>query len=471
MTARGEGAELGERPTSELYENVTCPFCGILCDDLEINRTGNTLKVLKHGCGRAHGGFERTLPEAAPMVKGKAVELPQAIKAAAALIKKAQLPLYGGVATDVDGVRAALSVADRSGGVIDHVLSEGQFRNLNVLQSSGWIMSTLTEARNRADLFVIVGTDVHKLHGRFFERVVCPPETMFEDMPSKRTVVFIGQGLDTSAAAGPRIDEVITLPCRLDKVGEVLAALRARLRGTDLRGLETDSEAVSEETESKRPGFFSSLLPQQRANKTPASPRTQTIDGVSLDDIDALAERCKTARYGVMIWAPPGLNFPNADLTVHLISDVVKELNISTRFAGLSLGGNDGVVSGAAVGAWQTGYPLRLSYANGKPEYDAYRYSISRMLAEKEGDLLVWIATFSPDMAPPETNLPTIVLGTPGIKLKTSPDVFIPVGTPGVDHAGVLVRCDNVVALPLKNLNRAPLPRAADVLAALEAAL
>lgn len=471
MTARDEGAGLGERPTSELYENVTCPFCGLLCDDLEISRTGSTLKVLKNGCGRAHGGFERTLPDAQPMIKGKAVELSQAIEAAAALIKKAQLPLFGGIATDVDGVRAALSIADRSCGVIDHALSEGQFRNLKVLQSSGWIMTTLTEARNRADLFIIVGTDAHKLHGRFFERIVCTPESMFEDMSSKRTVVFIGEGLDTSAAKGPRIDEVITLPCKLDKVGEVLAALRARLRGTDLKALEPANDATGNVSESKRPGFFLNLLPKQRAAKTPPSPRTQTIDGVSLADIDALAERCKNARYGVMVWAPPGLNFPNADLTVQIISDVVKDLNVTTRFAGLSLGGNDGVVSGAAVGAWQTGYPLRVSYATGKPEYDSYRYSIGRMLAEKEGDLLLWIATFSPDIVPPETNLPTIVLGTPGLKLKKTPDVFIPVGTPGMDHAGILVRCDNVVSLPLKNLNRAPLPRAADVLAALEAAL
>jgi formylmethanofuran dehydrogenase subunit B len=93
------------------------------------------------------------------------------------------------------------------------------------------------------------------------------------------------------------------------------------------------------------------------------------------------------------------------------------------------------------------------------------------MLAEKEGDVLVWVATISAEIVPPETSLPTIVLGTPGLKLKSIPDVFIPVGTPGVDHAGILVRCDNVVSLPLKNLKRAPLPRAADVLAAVEAAL
>ena len=56
------------------------------------------------------------------------------------------------------------------------------------------------------------------------------------------------------------------------------------------------------------------------------------------------------------------------------------------------------------------------------------------------------------------------MLGTPGLKLPRQPAVFIPVGTPGVDENGRLVRCDSVVSLPLKNLHRAELPRVADVL-------
>ena len=51
------------------------------------------------------------------------------------------------------------------------------------------------------------------------------------------------------------------------------------------------------------------------------------------------------------------------------------------------------------------------------------------------------------------------------------PAVYIPVGTPGADHSGLIVRCDNVVSLPLKNLGRSTLPRTADVLAQIEAAL
>ena len=112
-----------------------------------------------------------------------------------------------------------------------------------------------------------------------------------------------------------------------------------------------------------------------------------------------------------------------------------------------------------------------MSYASGAPDYDPYRWAIGRMLKDGEGDLLVWIASISPDFAPPPTRIPTIVLGTPGLALPEPASVFIPVGTPGVDHAGRLVRVDNVVTLPLKDLGRADLPPVADVLSAIEAAL
>ncbi len=453
MTALGEG----ESSASEVYHNVTCPFCGLLCDDLEVSRTGSTLKVLKNGCGRAVAGFQRTLPAAKPQVRGRDVDLKAAIDAAADLIRKSTLPLYGGMASDVAGARAVLSLADRSGGVIDHALSEGQYRNIKVVQMSGWITTTLTEARNRADLFVIVGSDVHKLHGRFFDRIACPGHSMFDDVPKKRDVVFIGEGLDTSGAKGNRIGQVINLHCPNDRLTEVLGALHARLRGLPVQAREAAPP--------KRGGLLSSLLPSRDASSAPE------VAGVKLSAIDAVAEKCRAAHYSVFVWAPPGLNFPQADLAVLLGADIVKELNITTRSAGLPLGGNDGAPSAASCATWQTGYPLRVSFANGKPEYDSYRYAIGRMLAENEGDLLTWVSSFNPDLGVPATKLPTIVIGTPGLRLSQPPAVFIPVGTPGVDHAGCMVRCDNVVSLPLKNLGRAPLPRGADVLAAIEAAL
>jgi formylmethanofuran dehydrogenase subunit B len=421
------------RADTELFENVACPFCGMLCDDLEVERRGDTLKVRKNGCEKSVAGFERKLPAASPMVGGKDVALPAAIKQAAALIGHAKLPLFGGLATDVAGIRAVMALAERARGVVDHASSDAQYRNLRILQTTGWTMSTLTETRNRADLMIMVGSDLLGLHPRFFERIASPAESMFDKGRPKRTLVFIGEVPESVAKLGKKAGKVITLPCEAEQAGEVLAALRARLRGFKVKKL--------------------------------------NLGGITLDDIDALAKRCRDAKYGVVVWAPPGLDFPYAELTVEQITGLVKDLNQTTRFAGLSLGGSEGAMTAASVSTWQSGYPLRISYAKGHPDYDPQLHSIGRILADGEGDLLVWIASFSPELAPPKTKLPMVVLGTPGMSLARPPEVFIPVGTPGVDHAGRLIRCDSVVSLPLRNLGRSGLPNVADVLAKIEAAL
>lgn len=423
----------GVRAGSELFENVTNPFCGTLPDDLTVERTDKGLKVLKNGCAKSVAGFERKLPPASPQVKGKDVDLATAVQEAAKLISKAKLPLFGGLATDVEGMRATMALAERSGGIVDHALSEAQYRNFKILQTTGWTTTTLTEARNRGDLFIVAGSDIHTLHPRFFETIVSPPDSMFNVTAPKRTVVFIGKGLDRSGAKGARIGEVITLGCKDEQAAELVALLRARLRGFRVK--------------------------------------PPKLEGVTLAEIDALAERCRGAKYGVVVWAPPSLNFPFAELAVEQFTGLVKDLNQTIRFAGLSLGGAEGATTAGAVCTWISGYPLRVSFASGAPDYDPYRWAIGRMLKEGEGDLLLWIASISPDFLPPPTKIPTIVLGTPGLALTEPPSVFIPVGTPGVDHAGRLVRVDNVVTLPLKDLGRADLPPVADLLSAIEAAL
>lgn len=431
MTNLTPGA--GDPPKSNAITDVACPFCGLVCDDLEIVRDESGIKVAKNGCEKAAAGFERNVDGAQAQVDGRDVDLETAIRAATELVRGAQLPLFGGLGTDVDGIRAVMALADKSGGVVDHALSEGQYRNFRVLQTRGWIMSTLTETRNRADVIVVVASDIQKLHPRFFERIVNVEASLVSEAPPKRTVVFIGKGLDQSAVKGPRIGEIITLPCDVERIGEVIGALSAEVRGT---------------------------------------PITQdTVADVPTADIRALSELCKAAAYPVFVWAPPSLAFPNADLVVSTLSDLVKDLNVEGRAAGLALGGNEGAISAAAVSSWQSGYPLRVSFASGKPDYDFVRYALPKMIENGEGDLLVWIASFTPDLGPPATKIPSIVLGTPGLKLATPPKVFIPIGTPGVDHAGRIIRVDNVVSLPLKNLGRSTLPRAADVLAAIELAL
>jgi formylmethanofuran dehydrogenase subunit B len=433
MTASQAGASPAPASASETYSHVTCPFCGLRCDDLHITRAGQALKVTRNGCDKAKAGFERPLTMPGPRVAGQPVPLGEAIAAAAALIKKAKLPAYGGLSTDVDGMRAIMSIADKSRGVVDHAFSEAQGRNVKVLQTSGYFMTTLTEARNRADLFIIA-SDVHTFHPRFFERIVCNEKSMFADDPPKRTIVFLGEGYDTSAATGTRIGDVVTINCPKDRIGEVVSALRTLKKGAALSA--------------------------------------DTIAGVAKPQIEDLLARCHAASYGVVVWVPPGLDFPNADLTVHQICEFVKDLNVTQRFAGLSLGGNEGATTATSVCTWQSGYPLRVSFETGAPKYDPDLFAIPKLIASKQTDCLVWLASFTADLSPPATDIATVVLGAHDLKLAKEPDVFIPVGTPGIDHRGQLVRCDSVVSLPLRDLGRgAGLPRTVDVLAAIEAAL
>ncbi|ODR99390.1 formylmethanofuran dehydrogenase [Methyloceanibacter methanicus] len=415
-----------------LFHDVACPFCGMICDDLEVERAADGLKVRRSGCGRAASAFERKLPPSSPMIAGKDVPFAEAVAEAARLIGSASQPLYGGLATDVEGMRAVMALAERTGGVVDHAASGAQYRNFKVLQSVGWTMSTLTEVRNRADLVIIAGTDVQALHPRFFERIVAPAESMFGVTPKDRTVVVIGEGLEKAAKAA-RVGKVVSLACKPTEVGEVVGVLRARLRGFSLDKVK--------------------------------------FGGVTLAEIDTVAELCRAAQYGVVVWAPAAFDFPHAELTVDQLAGLVKDLNPTTRFAGLTLGGAEGATTAASVATWQSGYPLRVSYASGAAEFDPARNDIARMLKAGEGDLLVWVASYSPDFVPPRTDLPTIVLGTPGLKPPKGTQVFVPVGTPGVDHAGRLIRVDSVVSLPLKNLGRAALPSVADVVSAIEAAL
>lgn len=416
------------------HDCVACPFCGLHCDDLTVAASGSRLQVIANGCTRARAGFERDVPAATPQINGRDASLQEAIAEAARKLKAARLPLLGGLGTDVEGMRALMSLADRAGGVLDHALSDALYRNTGVLQTKGWFMSTLTETRNRADLVIVVGADLASEHPRFYERVVSPDEVMFENS-AKRTVVLIGCGPDAAAGVtGDRIGQVIDIACQPEELPALLGAFRALLKNVP------------------------------HAAPPPA--------GVSHDALADLAERCRKASYGIVAWAPQTLTFDGADLAVQIISDIVRDMNKTTRFAGLSLGGNDGAATAASVCSWQSGYPLRVSFASGVPLYDPYRFDLARMLASGEGDLLVWVSAFGPvPPAPPATELPTIVIGTPGIAPAKAPDVFIPVATPGLDHAGRLVRCDGVVSLPLKALRTSPHPRVQDVAAGIQAAL
>jgi formylmethanofuran dehydrogenase subunit B len=417
-------------PSGDISD-VTCPFCGLVCDDLVVNATENRLAVRANGCALAVTGFQRVVPEgASARIAGRAVTLREAADEAARLLRGARQPLIGGLATDVQGARAAGRLADRCGGVLDHMNSPAALRNTLVMQDSGWITTTLSEVRNRADLLLAVGTDIVGRFPRFFERCIANRETLFGGA-RRCEVVFLGRGPPKGVTLPGVTPKVIA--CEVTRLHEAFGVLRMLLAGR-------------------------------------ASTATEAA-GAPLTVWQALATQMRAASYGVAAWAAVEFDFPHAELTVQALCELIKDLNRQTRFVGLPLGGSDGDLTADSVHLWQTGFGSRTSFGQGQPVHDSYHYSTARLLQAGGADLLVWISSFDEARTPPATAVPTVVLGRPGMVGEQEAAVFIPVGTPGVDHPGHLFRADRVVALPLQRLRESALPSVADVIAAIEAAL
>jgi formylmethanofuran dehydrogenase subunit B len=199
--------------------------------------------------------------------------------------------------------------------------------------------------------------------------------------------------------------------------------------------------------------------------------RAAKIAGIAIESLSALVTRLRAARYAAIVWAPGQLRTRHADLIVHQLCELTRELNAVTRCAGLALGGDHGALTAAAVTSWQSGLPIRVDYATGHPRHDPYAYATARLLDSGRADVMLWIAAFPGAEGPPATAVPTAVLAHPRVALRNAPEIFIPVGVPGVDHAGHLFRCDSIVALPLPALRAPGLPAVADVLEAVRAEL
>ncbi|MDH3559443.1 MAG: formylmethanofuran dehydrogenase subunit B [Gammaproteobacteria bacterium] len=414
-----------------LRHNIGCPFCGLCCDDLTIKSEPERLTVEANGCPLSERGFSQSPATGGsnhqPRIQGHACSLNEAVDHAADLLGNARLPLFGGLGTDVAGARAVLSLADRAGAVLDHMNSESMLRNLLAVQDSGWMTATLGVVRNRVDLLMIFGSAIEKHAPRFYERFFNNAESMFGQDTSARELIIIGSSADAPTAHGDA--RITSIPCPTDRLGDIAMTLRALLQGRPLQA--------------------------------------ENVAGIPVAQLREIVTRLADAHYGVIAWATDELDFPHAELAVQAFSGLVKDLNITTRCSGMPLGGNNGDYTFSQVATWQAGFPTRISLASGCPHFDPIQYNWERLLESDEADLLLWISAFDTQRTPPSGNTPGIVLGRAGMQCEIEPEVFIPVATPGIDHAGHVYRCDIVVAIPLCSVRDSDLPEVSMVLNAI----
>ena len=119
---------MADATTAKTWQEVASPFCGIASDDLVIEVNGHQLTVLENGDAINTPAFEAPLGDSQPRINGKEVTLEQAVSAIAEHLRDANQPLIGGLATDLNGARSAMALADKSGAVVDSQFSPAAFR-------------------------------------------------------------------------------------------------------------------------------------------------------------------------------------------------------------------------------------------------------------------------------------------------------------------------------------------------------
>jgi len=349
-------------------------------------------------------------------IDGAPASFDDAAIAAARLLARSDQPLIAGLGADIAGARAAITLAERVGGVIEHTHSAALLRDLDSMRETGIMLTTPGEARVRADLVLLVGDGFLETWPTLNERLLAPPARP-EGADVKRRIIWL--------------------------------APRARAKIPDFRG---DIEIIAAGVGATLAVNLAALRARvkNRPIAIPRGPRS----GLPLSTIDSIATTIKAARFGVAIWTASSLGA----LEIEMIHGLVRDLNDTTRFSTLPLPAPDNGAGVLAACGWMTNFPMRTGFGAGAALHDPWRFDAERLVASGETDCVLWVSAFG--AAPPAWlgGANVIALCAPAIRFANEPKVRITIGRPGVDHDAVLHSSDagTLVAVTASAQSAAP---------------
>ena len=389
----------------------TCPFCSLLCDDIQLSVKNNNFKQLNSNCSILSHSLKKKIKDQFARINGQKTNITEAINNLSSLLKKSKSTLFTGMGTDIKGTKATLKIADKFRCIVDHFSGDSYVKNIKSVQEVGGFFLTLSELKNRSDTIIIIQSSNDELP-RLFERYIFSKNTI-NDL-KKRKVVFIGN----------------KLPKFIYKNKKKLHFDHIKLNSISLLN------------------FISSLRNSINSE----------ISEIKDKKIVSLLKLFKQTNYGSILWSVKELDNSISDLIVTEINLLIQDLNKFTRFAGLSLTGSEHILTVNEVLLWQTGFPIRTSFEKGFPVHDIDQFSTKRLIDKKEIELAIWVNSFNEKKIIINKKIKTVLIGIPTHPQKKDVDIFIPVGTPGLDHNSHLLRIDKVVSLPLKKIRNISLP-------------
>lgn len=384
---------------------VTCVGCGLLCDDVVVQRAGAEVR-LTPDCPLGAAWFAARLRNpAAPaaLIDGREAGIDAALARAADLLRGARRPLlcgFGGAT--VEDVRSAVALADRLGALVATGDLGSAWSGAPAVALRGASTATLGEIRDRAGVVVIWREDPEVTHPRLLERLGLAHS-------DDRTLVVVD---DRDTATAARAEMRLRWPPARDL--EALVTLHALQRGV--------ARDVAEE-----------LVRQ----------------------LNALLQRIAAAPHVAFVHGPGLTGGAGGQRRALALHELVRSLSHERHAVTLALPGTPGDRTAEDVLAWQTGYGGPVDLAAGHPELVTVT---APLIAAVGVDVALRVED---DPRPADAGITEIAFGGGPPGPETA--VFIRTATPGVEAAGTAHRLDGV-PLSLQAPADGDAPSAADLL-------
>lgn len=400
---------------SEKITDVVCPYCGCLCDDLEIVLEDGEIVDTENSCKISHTKYtefltgEERITE--PMIKKdgefEPVSLEEAVDKAAEILRESDYPMaYGWSSTTCEAQEEGVKLAEKVEGALDNTSSVCHGPTILAEQGVGYSGCTLGQIKNRADLIVYWGCNPAHAHPRHLSRYTLYPRGFFTKSGVRdRDLITVDiRKTDTAKIS----DKFIQVEPNGDY--EVLGAIRAYLNGED--------------------------IPDE-------------VSGVPAEDIKEIADKMENSRFGTLFFGL-GLTMSDGKYTnVDNAISLVRDLNDYTKFTIMPMRGHFNVAGANKVACWEARFPYAVDFARGHPRYAPGENTVVDVLGNKEADAALVVASDPASNIPRESfehfkEIPTITIDPHMCATAEESNVFIPAAVAGIEAEGTAYRMDGV---------------------------
>ena len=397
--------------------DVICPFCGTLCDDLEVvvSDDGKDLLEVYNACAI---GAEKFLHSQAkdritrPRMRQedgswKEISYDEAVNYTARMLADAKKPLmYGWSSTNCEAQSVGAEIGEAVGAVMDNTATVCHGTSLIAVQDIGIPSCTLGEVKNRADRILFWGCNPAHAHPRHMSRYSIFPRGFFtgKGHTGRKVIVVDPRPTDTASLAD------IHLQVEQGHDYELLDALRVAFRGEKL------------------PDF---------------------VGGIPKAKIYEVAETLKSGRFAIIFFGMGVTQSIGKNHNIDIAIAVTRDLNEYTKAAIMPMRGHYNVTGSGQVWGWQFGFPFAVDLSRGFARYNPGETTSNDLLRRDEVDA-VFVLGSDPGAHFPFSSvkkiydLPSVVIDPHETPTSEVCKVHVPVAFVGVEIGGCAYRMDNV---------------------------